>query len=65
MKKEIKKLQKLKQYLNIYVFKVNKETDCKKTKNKNSWKNFLISTKNAKENVSENIHSILYDKKIF
>ncbi len=58
IKTTAKTINKIKQYINIYAFKVGKKGV---KKNKNSWKDFVIATKKKQENVSGKIDSIIYN----
>lgn len=62
MKREIKTINKLKQYINIYAFKVVKKSENKKNKNKDSWRDYIIPTERKKENISEKIDNIVYNQ---
>ena len=41
-------------------FKTEQEINIDLKKNKNSWRDYIISVKKKKENVSENIDEVLY-----
>ena len=62
MKKETKTINKLKQYINVCVFKVGNKSENKRNKNKDSWKDYIVLTGRKKENVSEKIDNIVYNQ---
>ena len=56
--KQETKINRIKEYMNVYIFSFSGGFDFKK--NKNTWRNYIIPTKNKKENISANIDKILY-----
>ena len=52
------KTNRIKEYMNIYIFSFNGGFNFKK--NKNNWRDYIISVKNKEENISANIDKILY-----
>ena len=55
--KKVKTINKIKQYIDIYAFRMKKN---EKKKTLSDWKKYLIKTDKKEECVSENVDNILY-----
>ena len=56
--KQRTRINRIKKYMNVYIFSFNSGFNFKK--NKNTWRDYIIPIKKKKENISANIDKILY-----